>query len=138
MKVRGFSLLELLVVISIIGILSSMAIPAYQTYVIRTNVIEGIRLSTEVKSAIYDYYSKFGTWPASNSVADIPLHTSLTGNATRSITINNGLIIITYRTQVGSGQTLVYTPTINNIGSIEWQCKTGSTIPTKYRPYNCR
>ncbi|MFM2317996.1 MAG: hypothetical protein RLZZ215_617 [Pseudomonadota bacterium] len=135
---RGFSLLELLIVITIISILSTTALFSYRTYTIRAHVAEGIQLSSQVKAAIYEYRHNFGLWPASNSSVNISLNNSINGNATRSVTINNGVITILYRTQVGSGQSIVFTPTINNIGSIEWQCKSGSTVPAKYRPINCR
>lgn len=138
MSQKGFSLLELLVVLGIIGVLSAAALPAYHAYTIRAHVAEGIYLSSAVKAAIHEHYYKFGLWPTSNSSADVPLGTSIAGNATRSVTINNGIITILYRTQVGSGQSIVFSPTLNNLGSIEWQCKTGSTVPAKYRPQNCR
>ena len=138
MGLKGFTLVELLIVIAIIGVLSVIALTSYRLYTVRAHVAEGISIVTSAKFAIYEYRYHFGQWPANNSSAQLPLASSITGNAVRSVAINNGIITITYRTQVGSRQTIVFSPTIDNIGPVEWQCNTGSTVPAKYRPQNCR
>lgn len=135
---RGFTLLELMIVVSIIGILSAIAIPSYQDYLKRMHVLEGVSLMSSAKFAVYEYRYHHGIWPNNNTAANLPVDTSITADSTRSVTVNNGRIIITYRTNVGSGQTLVFTPTMSSLGSIEWGCNMGSTIPAKYRPPNCR
>ncbi|SKA84071.1 type IV pilus assembly protein PilA [Thiothrix eikelboomii] len=138
MRTKGFTLVEVMIVLAIIGILASIALPSYQNYLKHSNVFEGISLASNVKFAVYEYRHHKGFWPPDNLSADLPMASSINGNATRSVTINNGIITIAYRTQVGSGQSIVFTPTIDNTGSILWQCKTGGTVPAKYRPQNCR
>lgn len=135
---RGFTLIELMITVGIIGILAALAITAYQDYLKRAHVFEGINFSSGAKLAVYEYFYRHGTWPPDNLSADLPIASSINGNATRSVTINNGTIIITYRTQVGSGQSIVFIPTLNNMGSILWECNTAGTVPAKYRPQNCR
>ena len=135
---QGFTLIELMISVAIIGILAAIATTAYQDYLKRAHAFEGINLSSSAKLAVYEYFYRNGTWPPDNLSSDLPMASSINGNATRSVTINNGIITIAYRTQVGSGQSIVFTPTIDNMGSILWQCKTGGTVPAKYRPQNCR
>jgi type IV pilus assembly protein PilA len=139
MQNKGFTLIELLTVIAIIGILASIAIPSYQDYTKRTHVAEGVNLISQVKFAVYEYHYWNGNWPNNNLAANITTSAGITGNATRSVSINNGAITITFNTKVGNGLNLVFQPTIDSNGSIQWDCRTtASTIPTKYRPQNCR
>ena len=135
---KGFTLIELMISIAIIGILVAIALPAYQDYVKRTHVLEGFQVASRVKFSVYEYYYQKGIWPLDNSSTDLPLATSITGNAVNSVAVHNGKIIITYNTKVGFNQVITLSPTINNIGSIIWDCKINSTVPTKYRPSSCR
>jgi type IV pilus assembly protein PilA len=137
---RGFTLLELLMVIAIIAILASMAIPAYQDYLKRSHVYEGFSLASNVKFAIYEYQTKNGTWPTDNLAADLPSANSIQGNATRSVAVNNGNIIITYNTKVGANQNIILKPTFTDGGSLIWSCNiyTANSVPSKYRPNYCR
>lgn len=138
MNSKGFTLIELMGSIAIIGILVAMALPAYQAYLIRGHVTEGLQISSNAKFAVYEYYYQKGHWPVDNVDASLPTSTSITGNAVNSVSVQNGKIIITYNTKVGYSQIITLTPTINTIGSINWDCKTNSTVPAKYRPQNCR
>ena len=139
MQNKGFTLIELLTVIAIIGILASIAIPSYQDYTKRAHVAEGVNLISQVKFAVYEYHYWNGNWPNNNLTANIPTATSITGSGTRSVSINNGSIIISFNTKVGSGLNLIFQPTVDSNGSIQWDCKsTLSTLPNQYRPQNCR
>ena len=139
MQSQGFTLIELLTVVAIIGILSFIAIPSYQDYTKRAYVAEGVNLISQVKFAVYEYHYWNGSWPNNNLAANITTSTEITGNAIRSVNINNGAITITFNTKVGSGLNLVFQPTIDSQSSIKWDCHTTtSTMPTKYRPQNCR
>lgn len=87
---KGFTLIELMIVVAIIGILSMFALPAYQDYTKRTYVSEGIALSTAAKMAATEYYSTEGEWPTSNTQAGLPSGNSIKGQAVAAIWINEG------------------------------------------------
>ena len=139
MSSKGFTLIEILIVVATVGVLASIALPSYQDYTKRAHVAEGVNLISQVKFAVYEYRYWNGTWPNNNLAANISISTSIIGSATRSVSINNGSITITFNTKVGSGSNLIFQPTIDSNGSIQWDCRTtASTIPAKYRPQNCR
>ncbi|MFN3897704.1 MAG: pilin [Acinetobacter junii] len=133
---KGFTLIELMIVVAIIGILAAIAIPAYQDYTKRTHVSEGLSLASGAKAAVTEFYSTKGTWPASNGSAGIATAASIKGNAVNSVTVGtSGVITVAMNaTKVASGN-VVLTPTNAN-GSVTWAC-TG-TIPSKFLPSNCR
>jgi type IV pilus assembly protein PilA len=134
---QGFTLIELMIVVAIIGILAAIAIPAYQDYTKRTHVSEGLMLAASAKSSVSESWATKGTLPSSNASAGIAAATSITGNAVRSVTVGtNGLITITYNTKVTSGATLLLSP-ITATGAVQWKCKTG-TVAVKYLPSSCR
>ncbi len=133
-KQQGFTLIELMIVVAIIGILSAVAIPAYQDYTKRAHVSEGLNLASGVKAAISEYYATEGKWPANNDAAG--LAASLTGNAVTSVVVANNVITITYNQKVSNGATLQLTASATS-GAITWACG-GGTIDKKYLPANCR
>ena len=136
---QGFTLIELMIVVAIIGILAAVAIPSYQDYTKRAHVSEGLTLASAAKTGVSEYYGSQGSWPGSNSAAGIGAAGSISGNAVRSVSVGgDGTILITYNTKVDSGDnsTLLLTPADSG-GSITWLCNTG-TVPTKLRPSNCR
>ncbi len=133
-KQQGFTLIELMIVVAIIGILSAVAIPAYQDYTKRAHVSEGLNLASGVKAAISEYYATEGSWPADNTTAG--LDSSLSGNAVTSVEVANNLITITYNQKVTNGATLMLEASATS-GAITWNCKPG-TINKKYLPANCR
>src|SRR4026209_1779916 len=92
---KGFTLIELMIVVAIIGILAAIALPAYQDYTIRSQVSEGPTLSEGIKVAIADYYANNGTWPADMTAAGFGSNV-VSGSYVSSIAQANGLITITY------------------------------------------
>lgn len=136
---QGFTLIELMIVVAIIGILAAIALPAYQDYTKRSHVSEGLSLAGAAKMGVSEYYADKGVWPSTNASVGLASATSIKGNAVRSVSVGaSGVITVTYNTKVESGNTIVMTPTSSNTsGSIQWSC-TGGSVQTKYRPATCR
>lgn len=135
-KPSGFTLIEILLVMTILGILAAVAIPAYQNYLKRAHVLEGINIAGAPKFAVYEYYYWNGSLPTNNLSADLPEPSAIKGNAVKSISIENGIIKITYNQRVKENDYLLITPTIAD-GSLVWDCK-GGTVEAYLRPMHCR
>ena len=136
---KGFTLIELMIVIAIIGILAVVALPAYQDYTARAQVSEALTLAEGQKSAVTEYRSDRGAWPDSNTKAGVA--DSISGKYVASVVVGaNGAITATMKaTGVNNdikGKTLILVPTDNN-GSFTWTCNTGD-IEQKFRPSTCR
>jgi type IV pilus assembly protein PilA len=138
---QGFTLIELMIVVAIIGILAAVAIPAYQDYTKRANVTEGLSLAASAKTAVTEFYNSKGNAPANNVSAGLAPAGSIKGNAVTSVTVGptSGLVTIVYNTKVIAGGTLVLSPTFGQ-GGVEWKCKlgAGSTIKPQWLPSSCR
>ena len=142
---KGFTLIELMIVVAIIGILAAVALPAYQDYTVRAKVTEGLTLASSAKLAVAENASNGKNFD-SGWVA--PTATAAVGSL--GITQSNGEITITYTTAAGGG-TIILTPTaggaalagtasastVPTAGSVAWSC-TGGTLVAKYRPAQCR
>jgi type IV pilus assembly protein PilA len=156
---KGFTLIELMIVVAIIGILAAIAIPAYQDYTIRAQVTEGLNLAGAAKTAIAETYANDGTWPASNSAAGLGSAAAIQGKYVSQVQVANGQITITYGNNANNAnlatKTLVITPGTSSNGDVAWQCgnktmpasitastngwsATGGTTLGKYRPAECR
>ncbi|MCH7379688.1 MULTISPECIES: pilin [Acinetobacter] len=135
---KGFTLIELMIVVAIIGILAAIAIPAYQNYTKRSHVSEGLNLAGGAKTAVTEFYSSNNRYPANNASAGLAAASAITGNAVTSVTVASGLITVAYNTKIDdtTGKTLVLSPTTAG-GAIQWKCKVG-TIDPKLVPSNCR
>lgn len=138
---QGFTLIELMIVVAIIGILAAIAIPAYQDYTIRSQVSEGAVLADGQKTALAEFYNNKGYFPATNASAGVETSASITGKYVSTVNITTGIITVTYGNQVNNkvnGSTLIYSAiTTATAGSIAWQCTAG-TVVSKYRPAVCR
>ncbi|HEZ3255095.1 TPA: pilin [Neisseria meningitidis] len=158
---KGFTLIELMIVIAIVGILAAVALPAYQDYTARAQVSEAILLAEGQKSAVTEYYLNHGEWPGNNSDAGVASSSTIKGKYVKEVTVANGVITAT---MLSSG--------VNNEikgkklslwakrqdGSVKWFCgqpvertdtatttdvtaatgKTTDNINTKHLPSTCR
>ncbi|MBZ0072216.1 MAG: pilin [Gammaproteobacteria bacterium] len=139
---QGFTLIELMIVVAIIGILAAIALPAYQDYTIRSKVSEGLSLAAAAKVAVTETNASLGTMPADNAAAGLPVATTISGNAVTSVTVANGVITILYNATLGgspsfNGSTITLTPTVTD-GSVTWACEVDAATKNKYVPANCR
>lgn len=138
---HGFTLIELMIVVAIIGVLAAIAIPAYQDYTIRTQVSEGLTLSGGAKNAVSTFYADRGRWPSDNATAGIAANTNIIGRYVTQVTITNGVIDIEYGDRAHAaitGMAVQLSPT-THAGSVEWDCASAAAeIPDKYLPSACR
>ncbi|HGG9937791.1 TPA: pilin [Neisseria meningitidis] len=156
---KGFTLIELMIVIAIVGILAAVALPAYQDYTARAQVSEAILLAEGQKSAVTEYYLNHGEWPKNNTSAGVASSSTIKGKYVKEVTVANGVITA----QMASSN-------VNNeikgkklslwakrqAGSVKWFCgqpvtrtdakadtvaaaaKTADNINTKHLPSTCR
>ena len=156
---KGFTLIELMIVVAIIGILAAIAIPAYQDYTIRAQVTEGLNLAGGAKTAVAEYFAQKGTWPTAlvgNAAGQLGFTAAPTGKYVASIALNAGTINITYGLQANANLTaapiLSLVPYTSVNGDVIWVCgraaaPAGATIGgaagttsvvNKYLPASCR
>jgi type IV pilus assembly protein PilA len=153
---KGFTLIELMIVVAIIGILAAIAIPAYQDYTVRSQVTEGLNLASDLKAGVAEAFAQNGTWPANNNALGITQTKS--GKYVLDVSVTTGSIAITYggvqaNTNI-NGKTLILEPRTSPNGDVIWNCgfkaqvgsalasqgAAGSTsnILPKYLPNACR
>ena len=143
---QGFTLIELMIVVAIIGILAAIAIPAYQDFTIRSKVTELINAAGVCKTSVAEYYQAKGVFPGATdsgcSTVGTQNSTPPTVAATTGvITVSANAGLATQLTGNASGTDLTYTPVLSGgAGSAiqSWDCKTGTTVAAKYLPAVCR
>jgi len=137
---KGFTLIELMIVVAIIAILAAIAIPAYQDYLVRTQVSEGAVLADGAKTAIGEFYSNTGRFPTNNASAGLATASSIAGQYVDTLTVTSGIITATYKgAKANSALTSssLEMSAITHAGSVEWHCK-GVSLASKYLPTSCR
>lgn len=161
---RGFTLIELMIVVAIIGILAAIAIPAYQDYTIRAQVTEGISMAGNAKVPVVDTFLQRGRPPADRSAAGLSANpTDTRGKYVESVEIDDGTVVVTMgfdAHQLINGLTVVLVPYETQEASVVWRCAfapapsglqpmgtadgtnpapvTASTVPVQYLPSSCR
>jgi type IV pilus assembly protein PilA len=142
---QGFTLIELMIVVAIIGILAAIAIPAYQDYTIRAQVSEGLNLSGGAKAAVTEYFQDQGAFPGTNTLAGLEGKANIKGKYVSEVAVGAGGIITakysktapqSANAKIDAG-TLVLTPA-DNVGSVGWGCKAGAVLKAKWLPAACR
>nr|WP_315464474.1 pilin [uncultured Rhodoferax sp.] len=137
---QGFTLIELMIVVAIIGILAAVALPAYQDYTVRAKVTEVILAASSGKLAVAEAAQIYGAMPATASVTiatQTTPYVSSVGYASSSATV--GVITATASGKEAkiSGSTITLTGTLNtSTGSVDWVC--GGNIENKFRPASCK
>lgn len=137
----GFTLIELMIVVAIIGILAAVAIPAYLDYAVRSQVGVGINLASGAKAAVTEYYQDQGTFPADNATAGLEAAGNIRGKYVTQVEVTGaGLVQVTYGNDVNVkiiNAVLTMTP-VDNLGSITWSCTGDAVLVAKWMPPVCR
>ena len=161
---KGFTLIELMIVVAIIGILAAIAIPAYQDYTIRAQVTEGLSLVSQVKVSVAEAYTTNGAYPADGGAIGLDPTKPISGKYVTGVDLGdaNGVITVTFGNQANATklatETLSLAPYANANGDISWICglakatnaneataaaaetaaTAGTSVAAKYLPATCR
>jgi len=132
---QGFTLIELMIVVAIIGILAAIAIPAYQDYITRSKVSEIVIAADACKNSVAEYYQTMNAFPGTLDAA------GCSSNATQYVTSLDvgagGIITVASALTDATGNFILTPAAAGSGGALNWDCKS-STIVKKYLPANCR
>lgn len=131
---QGFTLIELMIVVAIVGILAAIALPAYQDYVIRSKVSEAAATAAACKTSVAEYLASKGTMPTDITAAGCSATAS---QYVSSTAVSSGTISIAVAATTGTSGNYVLEPATNGTAITAWAC-TASTVPAKYLPAICR
>lgn len=143
---QGFTLIELMIVVAIIGILAAVAIPAYQDYTVRAKISEAMGIGANAKTSVSEYFTALSSMPADAATAGV--NTAQTtpyveGVAYGKTSATVGIVTLTIRDTISTGivsgtsDTIIFQGTGTSTSGVRWTC-TGGTLVDKYRPANCR
>lgn len=136
---KGFTLIELMIIIAIIAILAAIAIPAYNDFTARSKVSEGISLASTAQLAMTEYYMSYGAWPQDNGQAGMNEALEIQGQYVESVTVVQNQILVLFKPDAGlglAGNTLLFEAT-DAKGAIHWACRS-TDIEKALLPPNCR
>jgi len=157
MRHSGFTLIELMIVVAIIGILAGIAIPAYQSYTVRAQVVEAFSLASELKGPIQEYRKERGVLPADNAAAGLPAPDKLIGNYVTRVEVSHGAISVTFGNFVNKaieGHVVTLQPIVvkdSPASPMSWRCgyrgvpngmepagENRTNVDAKFLPSSCR
>lgn len=137
----GFTLIELMMVVTIIGTLAALAVPMYLDYTIRSQIAEGLNLSGGAKAAATEFFQDRGKFPTNNAEGGIEAAEYIQGKYVDSVTVVDDVITVQYGNDANAeilGQTITLTADTTTAGSVKWVCASGGVIPDKHLPTACQ
>lgn len=131
---QGFTIIELMIVVTIVGMLSAVAIPVYQRYVTRAMVAEALLVARPAQLAVAEHFARTGEWPPDNATLQLGAPPELGGRYVRAVAVADGAVVCTFGETTLLGHTVTLRPARTG-GSVAWSCRT--TLPAHLRPREC-